>query len=139
MRQLRQQLQRDAKEGPREVPSSPDGAARALAGIDEPAAYVLACRECGGPLLADGDGGWSCPRRDQHESRLHSFVASYGNRDYCAVCGELRVAARHVVHGKTCPKKPHSNPSGGYLHGEDDDAPYDVDGWRYCGRCHRVL
>lgn len=35
-----------------------------------------------------------------------------------------------------CPKAPHDNPSGGYLHGEDDDRPYDVDGMLYCGRCH---
>lgn len=36
----------------------------------------------------------------------------------------------------TCRKAPHDNPDGGYLHGEDDDTPYDVDGALYCGRCH---
>lgn len=46
---------------------------------------------------------------------------------------------RYLVHGVTCQKKPHDNPAGGYLHGDDDDTPYDVDGWSYCGRCHQVL
>ncbi len=36
----------------------------------------------------------------------------------------------------TCPKRPHDNPLGGYLHAADDDSPYDVDGTSYCGRCH---
>lgn len=40
----------------------------------------------------------------------------------------------HIVHGKTCPKVSHVGT--GYLHSEDDDTPYDVDGARYCGRCH---
>lgn len=39
-------------------------------------------------------------------------------------------------HGVDCPKKPHT---GGELHGEDDDTPYDVDGCTYCGRCHTAL
>ena len=47
--------------------------------------------------------------------------------------------ARIVVHGKTCPKKPHDNREGGYLHGDDDDTTYWVDGWLYCGRCHRAM
>jgi hypothetical protein len=42
-----------------------------------------------------------------------------------------------VVHRANCEKKPHIGD--GYLHGEDDDAPYDVDGVKYCGRCHRHL
>lgn len=71
---------------------------------------ALSCRYCGSVLLADGEGGWSCPRRDSH-----------------------------MIHGRTCEKKPHDNPQGGYLHAEDDDTPYDVDGWKYCGRCHQVL
>ena len=81
----------------------------------------LLCRHCGGPLLADGEGGWTCPNRDQHVARVRSLIAP------------------DVIHGQTCEKKPHNNPDGGYLHGEDDDTPYLVDGWRYCGRCHRVL
>lgn len=35
----------------------------------------------------------------------------------------------------TCPKMPR----GGYLHGEDDDSPYSVDGDLYCGRCHYAV
>lgn len=35
----------------------------------------------------------------------------------------------------TCEKAPHVG--SGYLHAEDDDLPYDVDGVRYCGRCHK--
>ena len=41
------------------------------------------------------------------------------------------------VHGVDCPKMPHIRD--GYLHGEDDDSPYDVDGYLYCGRCHYFL
>jgi hypothetical protein len=50
----------------------------------------------------------------------------------------MKIQAGDIVHGKTCEKKPHDK-WGGYLHGEDDDTPYDVDGWKYCGRCHQVL
>jgi hypothetical protein len=37
-----------------------------------------------------------------------------------------------------CRKEPHEA-RGGYLHAEDDDTPYYVDGLRYCGRCHHFL
>ena len=40
-------------------------------------------------------------------------------------------------HGVDCPKVKHVGE--GYLHGEDDDTPYDVDGAVYCGRCHSCL
>lgn len=43
-----------------------------------------------------------------------------------------------MEHGKNCPKVMH-NPTGGYLHGANDDRPYDVDGVGYCGRCHVAL
>ena len=43
----------------------------------------------------------------------------------------------YVIHGRTCEKVPHARD--GYLHSEDDDTPYDVDGVRYCGRCHMAL
>jgi len=45
--------------------------------------------------------------------------------------------AKGVVHGTNCQKKPHTRD--GYLHGEDDDTPYNVDGVKYCGRCHVAL
>lgn len=38
-----------------------------------------------------------------------------------------------------CKKVPHIDRDGGYLHGPDDDEPYDVDGVAYCGRCHRAM
>lgn len=43
-----------------------------------------------------------------------------------------------VQHGINCTKAEH-NASGGYLHGAEDDMPYDVDGLSYCGRCHGSL
>lgn len=48
---------------------------------------------------------------------------------------QLAVAA-HSRHGVDCPKAEHERYGGGYLHGPDDDSPYDVDGVLYCGRCH---
>lgn len=44
---------------------------------------------------------------------------------------------RKVTHGVNCPKIFHTG--AGHLHAEDDDTPYDVDGCKYCGRCHKVL
>lgn len=41
-----------------------------------------------------------------------------------------------ICHGYNCPKVIHDMKRGGYLHGELDDSPYDVDGVEYCGRCH---
>lgn len=41
------------------------------------------------------------------------------------------------IHGRDCKKAPHIG--SGYLHAEDDDRPYDVDGVLYCGRCHEFL
>ena len=42
-----------------------------------------------------------------------------------------------MIHGVNCEKAYHYGP--GYLHREDDDRPYDVDGALYCGRCHHAL
>lgn len=42
-----------------------------------------------------------------------------------------------INHGVNCEKKPHDG--SGYLHAEDDDGPYDVDGCTYCGRCHSAI
>ena len=42
------------------------------------------------------------------------------------------------MHGVNCEKVKHDK-SGGYLHADDDDRPYDVDGVMYCGRCHICL
>ena len=42
-----------------------------------------------------------------------------------------------IVHGVNCRKADHIG--NGYLHELDDDAPFDVDGLYYCGRCHMEL
>lgn len=42
-----------------------------------------------------------------------------------------------VQHGYDCKKEQHTG--NGYLHHHNDDAPYDVDGCIYCGRCHHAL
>lgn len=47
---------------------------------------------------------------------------------------EAAIKGEHRIHGVTCAKVPHT--CEGMLHGEDDDRPYDVDGAKYCGRCH---
>ena len=39
-----------------------------------------------------------------------------------------------LIHGRDCPKVEHSG--AGYLHADDYDGGYDVDGVQYCGRCH---
>lgn len=72
-----------------------------------------------------------------------------GDTNKCAVCvlreevdrERLRSAApsEEPSPRKQCQKVPHDNPSGGYLHDENDDSPYDVDGMLYCGRCHVVV
>ena len=45
--------------------------------------------------------------------------------------------AVHGYHHVNCVKVVHVG--SGHLHGPDDDSPYDVDGCRYCGRCHIAL
>jgi len=48
-----------------------------------------------------------------------------------------RVNDQKIIHGINCKKEPHIRT--GYLHADDDDSPYRVDGCYYCGRCHRSL
>lgn len=43
-----------------------------------------------------------------------------------------------VHHGADCREALH-HPVGGYLHSAGDDSAYDVDGVKYCGRCHQIL
>jgi hypothetical protein len=73
---------------------------------------------------------------------LEAFIDAAGDRDTRYVPERppmvIGVAdAAQPVHGKTCPKVRHFG--SGDLHDEDDDTPYDVDGVRYCGRCHVAL
>ena len=42
-----------------------------------------------------------------------------------------------VKHGVTCFKVDHVKT--GYLHAENDDTTYTVDGCVYCGRCHAAV
>lgn len=70
-------------------------------------------------------------------SVVNAFCVRFGGRvRECArqwkehVMGETR-------HGINCPKNPHTRE--GYLHDIDDDAPYDIDGVKYCGRCHVAM
>lgn len=44
---------------------------------------------------------------------------------------------KSVQHGYDCVKIVHTR--GGYLHDALDDRPYEVDGVKYCGRCHEYL
>jgi hypothetical protein len=43
-----------------------------------------------------------------------------------------------VNHGSDCFKILHDR-GNGYLHDENDDSPYMVDGVKYCGRCHSAI
>lgn len=52
-------------------------------------------------------------------------------------CGCCEAVTSAIQHGINCSKVPHETE--GYLHAERDDAPYDVDGVIYCGRCHVAL
>ena len=66
-------------------------------------------------------------------SRLESALTTAQSQD---AQGDER------IHGKTCRKVVHGStgyPVGGYLHGDYDDSPYDVDGLKYCGRCHQCI
>ena len=51
---------------------------------------------------------------------------------------ETVAGSTRIEHGFNCRKLPHG-PQGGYLHDEDYNGPYDVDGVMYCGRCHLAL
>jgi len=42
-----------------------------------------------------------------------------------------RIEPEQIYHGYNCDKVKHAGE--GYLHLEDNDAPYDVDGVEYCG------
>ena len=67
------------------------------------------------------------------------FRGPYGA--WCALQRQLtdRKAPAIELHGVTCTKRTHTQGQGGYLHGQEDDGPYDVDGVTYCGRCHEAL
>jgi hypothetical protein len=88
--------------------------------------------------------------REVNDEYIFTIRSAWGNTN-AAVLLEKRNTLRAAlaaapteqqtrgVHGETCRKVPHTNPAGGYLHGADDDRPYDVDGAKCCGRCHYAL
>jgi hypothetical protein len=80
---------------------------------------------------AGGDAIAALLAKSEHDGRCESEMTSHGYTP-------CRCAERGSCANRTCPKAAHSN-QGGYLHGEDDDSPYNVDGVSYCGRCHMVI
>lgn len=49
------------------------------------------------------------------------------------------LTAPPITHGVDCRKVTHLGTGAGYVHGANDDAPYNVDAVWYCGRCHAWL
>lgn len=47
-------------------------------------------------------------------------------------------ARAFMEHGINCHKVQHESATG-FLHSYDDDTPYNVDGVKYCGRCHEAI
>lgn len=71
-------------------------------------------------------------------------LPSRGNGVRIILRGGTVLVPKHAVrldtahqHSVNCPKVAHIG--GEYLHSENDDSPYDVDGVSYCGRCHQWL
>jgi len=65
---------------------------------------------------------------------VHQVVKEIKRLKENAVLGEVR------RHGEGyCHKEIHKNDVTGYMHNEDDDTAYLVDGIAYCGRCHCYL
>lgn len=106
----------------------------------------------GGELSLDAKKQWQAHVAAQVKHEWRVLGGKYedlltGRVCTCAVAQitfqkcEIHVASSQppapVEHGFTCEKKVHVGT--GHLHGPDDDMPYDVDGYKYCGRCHVAL
>ena len=96
----------------------------------------LFCPMCGQAFMFSGH----CIQGVRH-SKEHGYLCSIN----CYKTSEMKYTRmilgkndESIVHGKDCFKQVHIAESG-YLHSENDDSPYDVDGVNYCGRCHEVL
>ena len=76
------------------------------------------CCICGGAIGNRGEMGY----RDGDLDILYCERCYFSKEEFT------------IIHGFTCEKAEHVG--SGYLHGEDDDSIYDVDGVTYCGRCH---
>lgn len=75
-----------------------------------------------------------------HGCSVNVAANAVGHVDLDAIIASVEppAAQEHDAPQMKCRKEPH-RARGGYLHAEDDDAPYDVDGLRHCGRCHQFL
>jgi len=92
-----------------------------------------------GQLLTDSEcarGDWALMGSHTGGKELgeatSSWLAAGG-----VIHGQTLLTLR-VIHGLTCAKAVHLL-GAGYLHDASDDTPYDVDGVRYCGRCHMAF
>lgn len=77
------------------IPQSEPAEAR-----ETPVEYVLACRYCGGELFADGDGGWTCPRRGRHTQENADGFKEVSALQTDAVSDERVVSEREVREGQ---------------------------------------
>lgn len=66
----------------------------------------------------------------------HVF-GSDGEIDMHGIAPAPRKLDESIRHGVNCIKARHRG--AGELHSPDDDTPYSVDGFLYCGRCHYAL
>lgn len=91
------------------------------------------------------------------EGRIDAWMAGFDDRETTpemVAIDDARARVRAAVAGLPglpaepaprkhgpglCPKAAHVGMFGGHLHSETDDAPFDVDGVSYCGRCHWAL
>lgn len=93
--------------------------------------------ECLGPRLYCATGCPNGPRAPQAEAVCTCNPNCFGCECNCHY--SIRPAPQAEDGGKVgrkvCQKIPHSA-GGGYMHDEEHDGPYDVDGVLYCGRCH---
>ena len=63
---------------------------------------------------------------------------------WCFECNVKRISRisgqfDNMLRGVGQCRKVYHEETGGYLHGANDDRPYDVDGVTYCGRCHLCM
>lgn len=102
--------------------------------------YLLACDLCGSDF--DGYASTGLPLLfatfirtglQAESDRLRREMAEVA-REIGGTAGDAPEV--FIRHGYNCPKKPHAPGCTGYMHDENDDRAYDVDGETYCGRCH---
>jgi len=99
---------------------------------------IIHCERCGDEIRA----GVPCPCR-------YRIARTSSRAIMCRSCADLRADLEKCIEilslalsqkedHTNCAKIAHTETQG-YLHAEDDDGPYNVDGCLYCGRCHRAL